>query len=448
MFFSVNYYLDKAYKQKTDKAIIKKHIFDRKVNQKHLNLHKTSIYLWVSMLSKKTKVRTIWKIEPIHWDFKKQKIKKSYPNYSQANIHLDRLKLKVEKALMEALNKEMITIEELQLVIKDTVNNKVINVKAKDFLSAFDEFLDEKKQEVNTETMKKFNTFKKVIYNFKKEKGYVLIFSNINKNFHNAFLKYLAEERQLLDSTSSKYYQILNTFLNSCVKKGYTNNLAYKDFENPKYDSDPIILEEFELDKLKELDLSQNINLEAVRDYFIFACSYGQRYSDIKGFSIHELVTIEGDLFWSLWQRKGQKKKKIFLPILKEAESLINKYIDGADKRSGKIFPVLSNQKTNKNIKIICKMAGITDNVHQVKYRNKKRIETNRPKWEHITCHTARRTFTTLSMDKGYQDDYLRETTGHKDHKTLDLYKNPRSNQAIKEFIRIWGNDEDKLRIK
>lgn len=443
MFFSVNLYLDKAYKSKTDKEIIKKHLFNREVNQKHLNLHKTSIYLWVSMLGKKTKCRTIWKIEPIHWDFQKQKIKKSYPNYSQANISLDRLKLKVEKALMDALDTEMITLEELQVIIRDTVNNKVINIRAKDFISAYEEFLSEKIEEVNFQTMKKFKTFKKVINDFKKEKGFVLTFANINKNFHNAFLKYLSEDKVLLNATSSKYYQVLNTFLNNCVKKGYTNNLAFKDFEIPKYDSDPIILEEHELEKLRNVDLSSNLNLAKVRDYFIFACGCGQRYSDIKGLNINELITIKGELYWSLWQRKGQKKKKIIIPILKEAEEIVNSYIGDADERGGKVFPVLSNQKTNQNIKIICKMAGITDNVHQVKYRHKIRVETNEPKWKHISSHTARRTFTTLSIDRGFNEEYLREITGHADYKTMSLYKNLRSEQAIKEFRRVWSKDED-----
>ena len=57
-----------------------------------------------------------------------------------------------------------------------------------------------------------------------------------------------------------------------------------------------------------------------------------------------------------------------------------------------------------------------------IEYRGNKRIEKTFKKWELITTHTARKTFIINALYLGVQPEIIRSWTGHKSHKTLELY--------------------------
>ncbi|PCJ26760.1 MAG: hypothetical protein COA97_05040 [Flavobacteriales bacterium] len=441
--YSLNFYLDKTYRVGTDSKVIKQHLFKKKVNQKHLNLRKTSIYLWCSMLGTKTKFRTQFRIEPLSWDIKKQRPKKAYEHYTTLNILLSRLMKKVEENIMAVQLKEMVTVEDIHEIIKQTVNDNLPKPKSQDFFSVLDIFLNEKFEDVNPNTKKKYQTFKKVLHDFKKEKGYILTFSNINEQFHKSFTRYLAEDKNLLNSTISKYWSSFSVLMNYSVKNGYTNNMEYKDFKKIKYETDVIFLEEYELEAIRTLDLSKNHGLNNVRWIFLYMCYTGQRYADIRGLTPSELQRTEDGLEWRLFQRKNNKPKMVTIPIIFEAEKILNMFINESESRNGRVLPVLSNQKMNKYIKEICKKAKITETIHQVKYRNKERVEINKPKYTFISCHSARRSFVSNSLMRGMNPETIMKITGHEDSSTMNLYKKIKSSFAMKEYRRVWSNGNE-----
>ena len=73
----------------------------------------------------------------------------------------------------------------------------------------------------------------------------------------------------------------------------------------------------------------------------------------------------------------------------------------------------------NPHIKEVCREAKIWDKVKTINYiGNKKQISYSQ-KCDEVESHTARRTFITLSSEKGMPDHIIMKITGIKDPKTL-----------------------------
>ncbi|CRH72017.1 phage integrase family protein [Chlamydia trachomatis] len=69
--------------------------------------------------------------------------------------------------------------------------------------------------------------------------------------------------------------------------------------------------------------------------------------------------------------------------------------------RNGKLFPILTNQKTNAYLKEIADICGIKKN---------------------LTSHFARHTFATMSLSKGVPMESVSKMLGHTNIKTTQIY--------------------------
>jgi site-specific recombinase XerD len=83
---------------------------------------------------------------------------------------------------------------------------------------------------------------------------------------------------------------------------------------------------------------------------------------------------------------------------------------------------MISNQKLNDYIKDICKAAEINEEIEIVRFRGNKRESKTCPKHQLISVHTARRTFATLSLEKGMSAEEVMTVTGHLDYKSFKRY--------------------------
>jgi integrase len=76
----------------------------------------------------------------------------------------------------------------------------------------------------------------------------------------------------------------------------------------------------------------------------------------------------------------------------------------------------------NQAIKSLCDSAKINQEISIQRYRGATRIDSKIPKYDLITTHTARRTFITLSLEKGIRPEVVMSITGHKDYRTFKAY--------------------------
>jgi site-specific recombinase XerD len=166
---------------------------------------------------------------------------------------------------------------------------------------------------------------------------------------------------------------------------------------------------------------------EYVRDNFCFGCFTGLRFSDISRISKEN---IKGDFLEIVTQKT---KDFIKIPLNDFAKQIIEKY-------SGGLPRSISNQKTNDILKEIGEIAELNEVVVKRKFKGVKVIEVCEPKHKLLSTHAARRTFVTLSLEKGMRPETVMSITGHKDYATFKKYIKLTDNVRLLEMNKIWNS--------
>ena len=174
-----------------------------------------------------------------------------------------------------------------------------------------------------------------------------------------------------------------------------------------------LYITEDELRRLIDLDLEEyQPGYSAARDLFVAECVTGQRISDLLEMTWPQL-DMQG---W--WWHKGERKTRVVRRIPLPAP--IRRIIES---RTGEPTPLprLSNQKANRYIKEVCRLAGIDTPVTIQVLRGGVRETITRPKWEAMTTHVGRKTFVTLFLQAGHNPTDLLGLS-HDDLRTLQHY--------------------------
>jgi integrase len=205
-----------------------------------------------------------------------------------------------------------------------------------------------------------------------------------------------------------------------------TNLSAFKVI---KEEADIIYLTERELFKLLNLE-GLTKSLQQVRDNFCFGCFTGLRFSDIAKIN---KSNIKED-FIEIRTEKTRDALKI--PLNQYAKEILRKYQTTNYTRP--LPPTISNQKTNEYLKELCEMAEIDDPIEIEKFSGSKKILIKKPKYNLVTSHTARRTFVTLSLEKGIRAEVVMNMTGHKEYQTFKKYIKITDKVKLLEMNKVW----------
>lgn len=297
-----------------------------------------------------------------------------------------------------------------------------------DFYTIFDEYLSLKNPEVTKQTVGKYKRVKAFLQEYEKYSNDKLNFEKISPLFFSKFYNFLIVKKDLLNNTANKVISLFKSFIIWANINGYTDNQSYKSFKGKSETNEVIYLTEDELMSLYNINLKENERLERVRDLFVFQCFTGVRYSDLKN------ITRE-DIAAGSWKIRTQKtRQQIEIPLNSYAISILSKYIDYPE-----ALPIISNQKMNKYLKELCELAEINSVVKTVKYQGTERIETIYKKYEVVGTHTARRTFISLSLQKGMKPEVIMAITGHSDYKMMKKYLKIADEHKREEMDKVWG---------
>lgn len=161
---------------------------------------------------------------------------------------------------------------------------------------------------------------------------------------------------------------------------------------------------------LLNYDFHDRPALGVIRDVFCFCAFSGLRYSDVKKLQ-------KSDIKNGCINIVTQKTSDILqIELNKFTKAIIDKY---STSNSKLLLPVISNQKTNKELKEACKIVGINKNIKIVTFSGSNRIEINKPKYELISFHAARRTFVIECLRRGIPSEIIMKWTGHSDFSTM-----------------------------
>ena len=388
------------------------------------------IFADISFGSKRFRYYSGYRIAQTKWDGDAHRVKRNSMNKdgesaSDINRHLDRIKVAIDNVFTQfALKQEEITPialnEELKNMFKESVTAR------QTVEEVYQAFIDQRKKELkeNAETatltrgsLKKHITMLNHVKGF--QKG--LYFEDITDEWLSKFELYMIR-KNLSNNYVSKSITDLKSFLNWAYRKGHNHNLLFREYKTRFKDetkSDDTInlyaLTDEEIAAIRDFPTNRKA-IDRTRDMFIFACYTGMRFSELITLRWSNII---GDII-DIVAPKTNKRQRFALP--QEAQRVLKKYPRRPDQEDPTVFPTISNQKYNHNLKEVGRLGGLTKDWITERQVGRKKTRETKPKYELLTSHVARRTFVTMCLRRGMTDADIRSVTGHSATKVMLKY--------------------------
>lgn len=388
-----------------------------------------------------------------HWIGKgsKKRVSATAPGAGVTNSRLEYLYSGADSILTNGRNlKAHLTIDYLKKRFEEEVLGRLPEPEPEpvqvSFFEHLQNFIEAKQNIFQPATIKTYITLKKSLQEFETATGYKVEFEGINKIFITLYTKYLIEDTGVINNTLAKRIATLKAFLAEMKKQKVNAYADYEDFEASRnYETTIMYLTEKELLQLQELEVTDT-TLQHVKDAFLFACHTGIRFSDWSGLTPDNIVLVnhEGKIVKALKFTMFKVHKEVIVPLNNYALAIIDKYKDYVATH-GKLFPVYTNQETNRSLKDLAKEAKINDVIIEVKKSGAKRITYTNAKHEILTCHDARNTFATLYLEKGGRPEVLKNLLGHSDIKQTMRYVKISQNAIFADHVKISNSKKAKV---
>lgn len=408
------------------------------------------VRLLYQMSGKVKYYKTREKLRPQHWNTKLQQAiyldakqaKKLLPSIpfkllptsgeiDDINHYLTGLRVLVKNIEKKfELNNELYSIE---MIVGALNENQIKTTKTEaptnQLFDFIDTYIEDNKASREPGSLSVYKALKGHLLAYQTEKKKKVTFEMMDYSFFQDFQNFLITPRNvyvpskkkdtegkwklisLNNTTIAKQLSTIKTFLNYARLRGIKVDGNYSDFKIKKESLEVIALTNEEFETLLKLDLSGNKRLDQVRDVFCFSCSTGLRYSDLSQLKQEHIKRNEIRLTVT------KTKKPLLIPLNRYSHDILSKYAG-----QHKPLPVISNQKTNEYIKELCKLAGILEPVEIVRFRGAKKEAIVYPKSDLISIHTGRKTFCTLSLEKGMSAEEVMQISGHKDYQSFKRY--------------------------
>ena len=388
------------------------------------------------------------------WDNEAQLVKSGYkgPKGETAltiNNELRNIKDQMDATFkfFEATDK-IPTVDELRKMYEERLNGTVPKrpvpepkkerkPKAPDFFEVYNLFLKEcgEKNAWTKATFEKMESLRVDLVAFKKD----VSFSDLSEATLTEFVAYLRDEKVLhcprkkkgerkkydkedlvglKNSSIDKKLGYLRWFLNWATERGYNTNIAYRTFRPTlkKTQKRVIYLSKDEMARVKALELSgDKAYLDPIRDVFFFCCFSGLRHSDVNNLRRSDIKGNHIEI------STVKTADSISIELNDVTEAILGKYKDIPFK-DNKALPNYSNQAMNRDIKELCRLAGIDEEIRVTTYKGNVRKDEIHPKWELVGTHTGRRTFIVNALSLGIPPNVVMKWTGHNDYKSMKPY--------------------------
>jgi len=409
---------------------------------------KESIYMIVRNQNDKLVYSTGLRVNPKHWNIEKQRIKNvsTVKNRDEINNQLERLNYEIARYIMELTQNGtgvvMQKIKEYAAILtgKEAEQPKTFFPFVANYIEKSKARTNEKSgKDITKSTIKKYNTcfnYLKKYAKVKKFKNGEIDFQDITLNFYFDFTEYLKKTLNLSTNTIGKQIAVLKMFLRVATDNGLSTNPDFKStrFKIITEDSDSIYLNENELWKLYDLDLSANNRLEKIRDLFLVGAYTGCRFSDV--------VNIKKDSIKDKKIHITQIKtgKDVAIPLHPIVKAIWEKY-------NGNLPQNVSNQKFNDYIKEVCQLAELNEPTAKSITKGGMRITKRFEKWELVTSHTARRSFATNLYKSGFPAISIMAITGHRTETSFLKYIKVTPTEHADLLQLHWDKQDNHLRI-
>lgn len=264
---------------------------------------------------------------------------------------------------------------------------------------------------------------------FEKDTRHHLQISEIDIDFYNRFQHWFYEQGYSRNYFGNIIKIVKQVYRESrvCDRLHNEHGTDHRDFIAPKDSVDNVYLDQKELEKIYTLDIPSTVQKDAAcnkaqegeniphkiaalsraRGLFLIGCYTGLRVSDFSRLSAAHIgrhITI--------------KTHKTGIPVVIPIHPVVREIIEsGFD-----LTNTISDQKFNEQIKELCRLAGITEDVLINKNEGGKNVEKIIPKYKLVSSHTARRSFATNAYKAGVPTIAIMKITGHTKESTFLKY--------------------------
>jgi site-specific recombinase XerD len=223
----------------------------------------------------------------------------------------------------------------------------------------------------------------------------------LNHQFITDYEFYLKSVRGLQHNTAMSIIKKLKKIVRQCVANDWIDKDPFMSYKVKIHDTNRSYLSEEELNIISEKKFEVE-RLSQVRDLFLFSCFTGLSYSDVAKLTKNEIARgIDGERWIFIDRTKTEEPSRI--PLLPRALEIIEKYnYHPKTKNSGKLLPMLSNQRMNSYLKELADLCQIK---------------------KELTFHCARHTFaTTVTLANGVPIESVSKMLGHRSLRTTQIY--------------------------
>lgn len=378
---------------------------------------------------------------PTLWDEKREQYKAKSVIKTEERIRLNTAIAERKKLLLSLYDSTpSITSDRLEQLIDEHIHPEKYQRQGDDFFSIMEIYLQKKKLSEVRE--KNFRVLLRALQRYElfiaayERKEFKLELDKINSATIEDIESFLRNEHNLYDEYPDIYKEIpavvntrrktikpqprgnnticalfnkLRAFYNWCNQQGITDNHPFERYNGittEKYGT-PFYLTLDERNLIADYDLSAHPQLATQRDIFIFQCLIGCRVSDLLKMTPENIINEVVE--YIPHKTKDERPVVVRVPLNERAKALIDKY-KGADSK-GKLFPFISAQKYNDDIKDIFRLCGITRLVTVLNPTTGK--EEKKPINEVASSHMARRTFVGNLYKKVKDPNLVGSLSGH-----------------------------------
>ena len=399
--FRVVFYLRSNYVNKEGKTSVMLRIY---LNNERLSLGSTGV-----------------SVKSSQWDKEKERIKGRTTEALNTNLQLDNIASGLQSIFRRIEMSDIVSLER----IKSEFLGKKEEIDT--LMQLFEKHNGDVAKQVGVSvgkaTLQKYNVCKRHFSEFleKQYKRSDLKLTELTYVVIREFDLYLRTEVGQNPNTATKTMKTFKTITLLGQKMGV---LLHDPFMNHRFHIEPVNRgfltdEEILCIAHKQINIPR---LELIRDIFIFSCFTGLAYIDVSNLTPDHIVTL-GDKQWIMTQRQKTSVETNVL-LLDIPKAIIAKY-GGKTYRNGKLFPMLTNQKTNSYLKEIADICGIKKN---------------------LTFHLARHTFATMSLSKGVPMESVSKMLGHTNIRTTQIYARI-TNKKIEHDMEELADKLDKFNV-
>jgi site-specific recombinase XerD len=385
------------------------------------------IYARITLNSQRAEFSTGRDCHPDKWNSSSGRASGTKEEAKALNNYLDTIQAKVYEAHRQLLSS-------CELITAETLKNKYVgkSEKPRSLIKIYEDHNKQVEALVGNEfapaTLKRYKTSLSHTTDFLKWKFSVsdIDIRKIDHAFITDFEFYLRSECKCNNNSAVKYIKNFGKIVRLCLANGWLEKNPFVNYKAKIKEVERPFLNEEEIQAIinKEFKIDR---LDFVRDIFIFSCYTGLAYVDVKNLGYSNInIGIDGEKWIFTNRQKTDSKSNI--PLLPPALVIIEKYKKHPQcSNTGKLLPVLSNQKMNCYLKEIAACCGID---------------------KELTFHIARHTFaTTVTLTNGVPIESVSKMLGHKNLRTTQHYAKILDKKVSEDMSLLRNKLKDKATI-